>query len=97
MLTYKMGLARQAFQDAAEALEEWKAAQQTTQRAANGGETPQSKREKRRRRLMRRWRNIEAARAQRVAALDAERYRDYASVDEALDDGVFGYKPAKTE
>ena len=96
MLTYEMGLARRAFQDAAEALEDWKTAQQTAKHAANGGETPQSKREKRRRRLMRRWRNIEAERARKVALLDAERYKEYATVDEALDDGVFGYKPKQS-
>ena len=93
MLVYDVAVARLAFQDASDALEEWKTAQQTSKRAANESQRPRSNREKRRRRLWLRWRNIEAERARAVKLLDAERYKEYATVDEALDDGVFGYKP----
>ena len=86
MRFYDMVVARQAYQ-------RWLAAQRASKRASNDADRRRNKHE-------RRWlrqRNVEAERARAVALLDATRYKEYATVEEAMDDGVFGYTPKKTQ
>ena len=96
MLLYEMSEAQRALWDAEEAYEEWLKAQRAVKRAANGGEKPRTRCEKRR---DQRWfwkRNFDAEKAHEIALFDAQRYKEYATVDEAMDDGVFGYRPKES-
>ena len=88
---YDMFVARQTLTEAQQAYERWFGLQKALKRATNDADRRRNKREQR----WLRQRNLEAERARAVALLDAKRYKEYATVDEAMDDGVFGYTPKK--
>ena len=88
---YDMFVARQTLTEAQQALERWFVAQRGSKRATNDAERRRNKRDERW--LL--WRNREAERAQAVARVTAAWNKEYATIDEAMDDGVFGYTPKK--
>ena len=96
MLLFEKSEAQQALLYAEYVYEEWLRAQRALKNAGKGGEKPRTRCEKRR---DERWfwkRNFDAEKAREIALFDAQRYKEYATVDEALDDGVFGYTPKKS-
>ena len=93
---YEFGVARRMFEKAKERYAEWLREERALRGATNHEKLRRTRTQTRRNHEWLKQRNIEAERARAVALLDAERYKEYATVDEALDDGVFGYTPKKS-